>query len=59
MDLVKEDDRLLFKRSGASGFIRVDEHLIEVDITLGVIYRPLRKRIEKVIMGYIDDYFSE
>ncbi|MGD8911715.1 MAG: polyhydroxyalkanoic acid system family protein [Candidatus Thiodiazotropha sp.] len=59
MELVKEDDRLIFKHSGASGFIRVYEHLIEVDISLGLIYRPLRKRIEKVILEYIDDYFSE
>jgi putative polyhydroxyalkanoate system protein len=58
VEFVQEEDRLLFKRSGAAGYIRVDDRQIEVEISLGVIYRPLRKRIEHTMLEYLDDYFS-
>jgi putative polyhydroxyalkanoate system protein len=49
-----EKDRLIFKRSGAQGFVRIGNHELEVEVKLGMLLRPLKGTIEKTITDYLD-----
>jgi len=49
-----EGDRLRFSRSGAKGELVVSSHTIEVNLTLGLLLRPLRSRIEEEIHNHLD-----
>lgn len=48
------NDRLVFKRSGASGFVRLGDQEVEVEIKLGMLLTPLKGNIEKTITEYLD-----
>ena len=50
-----QGDRLLFERSGASGFIEVSEGDIRVEIKLGLMLTPLKPTIEAKIESYLDE----
>lgn len=49
-----EKDRLIFKRSGASGLIRIGNHELEIEVKLGMLLSPLKGSIEKSITDYLD-----
>jgi len=53
-----EKDRLVFKRSGASGVIRIGEQELEIEVKLGLMLRPLKGSIEKSITEYLDQRLS-
>ena len=49
IDYVWKGDRLLFKRSGASGNLDLGDGFIELNIKLGMVLAPLKGKIEKTI----------
>lgn len=49
-----EDDVLHFERTGASGFIEVDDDEVRVEVTLGVLLKPMKGMIEGKIVEYLD-----
>ncbi len=49
MDYRWEGDRLLFRRSGAEGYIEVGENYVALSLTLGLLLRPMKGRIEESI----------
>ena len=53
-----EKDRLVFKRSGASGVIRIGEQEVEIEVKLGLMLKPLKGSIEKSITEYLDQKLS-
>jgi hypothetical protein len=58
VEYVRHERGLTFTRKGASGYILVDEGNIEVEIALGIVFKPFRKRIEHTVLDYLDDYFA-
>ncbi|PVV14101.1 MAG: hypothetical protein B6D77_03670 [gamma proteobacterium symbiont of Ctena orbiculata] len=58
VDLERLEDGISFQRKGASGYITIDDDHIEVEVVLGMMFRPFRKRIEHTILEYLDDYFA-
>ena len=50
-----EKDRLVFKRSGANGFVRIGNQELEVEVKLGMMLTPLKGAIEKTITDYLDE----
>ncbi len=50
-----EKDRLVFKRSGANGFVRIGNQEVEVEVKLGMLLRPLKGTIEKTISDYLEE----
>ena len=50
-----EKDRLVFKRSGANGFVRIGNQELEIEVKLGMLLRPLKSTIEKTISDYLDE----
>ena len=51
-------DKLQFKRSGATGFLGLDEGFIEVKIKLGLVLAPLKGRIEAAIKKSMTEELS-
>lgn len=50
-----ENDRLIFKRSGASGHIDIFSGKVEIKIKLNLVLSPLKKNIEKTVTSYLDE----
>jgi putative polyhydroxyalkanoate system protein len=50
-----EGDRLVFKRSGASGHIDIADGAIDVEIKLSMVLSPLRGKIEKTVSNYLNE----
>jgi putative polyhydroxyalkanoate system protein len=48
-------DTVSFKRSGASGRIKVDDRQIDVEVKLGLVLSPMRSSVEKAINDYLDE----
>jgi len=53
-----EDDRLVFKRTGASGYVRLGDKEIEVNIKLNMLLAPLKGTIEERVASYLDERLS-
>jgi putative polyhydroxyalkanoate system protein len=53
-----EGDRLIFKRSGASGHIDIGKGEIDVEIKLGMVLTPLKGTVEKTVTNYLDERLS-
>jgi putative polyhydroxyalkanoate system protein len=49
IDYSWQDDHLHFRRSGASGSLELGDGIIELNIKLGMILRPLKGKIEDSI----------
>ena len=49
---------LQFTRSGASGQIDVNDEELEVNINLGMVLSPLKRKIEKSIEEEIDQHLT-
>lgn len=54
-----QDDILTFERRGASGRIQVADDLIDIEIRLSALLRPLKGRIETTINQYLDEHLGE
>jgi len=50
-----EGDRLVFKRSGASGHIDIKQGLVNVEIKLGLVLTPLKGKIEETVNSYLNE----
>lgn len=53
-----EQDRLVFNRSGANGFVRIGDQELEVEVKIGMMLRPLKGTIEKTITEYLDQQLA-
>lgn len=53
-----EQDRLVFRRSGANGFIRIGDQELEVEIKLAMMLSPLKGMIEKTISEHLDQQLT-
>ena len=53
-----ENDRLVFKRSGASGHIDIVDGEIDIEIKLGLVLMPLKGTIEKKVTSHLDERLS-
>lgn len=49
---------LRFKRKGARGRIRVSDSDIRIEITLSMMLKPIRPKIESEIESYLLDYIG-
>lgn len=50
---------LHFERTGASGSIAVTEEDFQVHVELGFLLSPLRSRIEREIVAFCDEHFTD
>ena len=50
-----EGDRLVFKRSGASGHIDIGEGEVDIEIKLSMVLTPLKGTVEKTVKDYLED----
>ncbi len=55
VDYEWDKDRLVFKRTGASGFINVGKNELEIQIKLSLLLTPLKGTIERTITDYLDE----
>ena len=53
-DYYWEDDALKFSAKGVEGQILIAADDVEVQVSLGLLYRPLRSRIENRIVDQLD-----
>lgn len=53
-----EGDRLVFKRSGASGHIDITENEVDIEIKLSMVLTPLKGTVEKTVINYLDEHLS-
>ena len=53
-----EGDRLVFKRSGASGHIDIGDDIVDIEIKLGMMLTPLKGKIEQTVEGYLEERLS-
>ena len=49
-----EEQRLVFKRSGADGCITIGDGEVDIEIRLGLALTPLKKKIEQSLTRYLD-----
>ena len=49
-----QGDELRFERTGASGLVRVADDLLDVEVKLGLLLRPLRATIAAQINERLD-----
>ena len=49
-----DGEHLRFKRSGAEGYLWVTEDIIEITITLGLMFKPMRGLIEGKVVEFLD-----
>mgnify|MGYP001067292743 CR=1 FL=1 len=49
-----QGDELRFERAGASGLVRIADDLLDVEVKLGVLLRPLRATIAAQINERLD-----
>jgi len=54
-DYAWEGDFLRFSRSGASGFLRVNDEEIQVNVKLGLAFRVMRGTIEGKVNSFLDE----
>jgi putative polyhydroxyalkanoate system protein len=50
-----QGDRLVFKRSGASGHIDISGNEVDVEIKLSMLLTPLKGTVEKTVTNYLDE----
>jgi putative polyhydroxyalkanoate system protein len=50
-----EEERLIFKRSGADGCITIGDSEVDIEIRLGLALTPFKKKIEQSLNRYLDE----
>lgn len=58
VDYTWRDDKLMFERAGAKGYIEVGNDEVVVEILLGLLFTPLKGHIEKTVTGYLDQHLA-
>ncbi|HTK98444.1 MAG TPA: polyhydroxyalkanoic acid system family protein [Pseudomonadales bacterium] len=53
-----DGDTAHFSRSGASGFIKLDDERIAIEITLGLALTPLKSRVERTVNERLDEILA-
>ena len=59
IDYEWQDDRLLFRRKGAAGYLYLGNGFIELNIKLGMALAALKSKIQKTIMTNVDIEMSD
>jgi putative polyhydroxyalkanoate system protein len=54
-----EGNSLIFRRSGASGAVHLREGYVELRIKLGIIFAPMKAKIEGLIRQHIPEAMGE
>jgi len=50
-----DGDTLRFERKGASGFIAVSDDAVDVEISLALMFKPMKGMIEGKVREYLDE----
>ena len=50
-----DEDDLRFSAKGLNGNIHIEDDSVEIQVKLGLMYRPFRTKIEKTIASELDD----
>ncbi len=50
-----EGERLIFRRTGASGYLQLHDGEIELQIKLNLLLSPLKGHIEQTVQDYLDE----
>ncbi len=53
-----DGDVLRFERKGANGFIAVTDEVVDVEISLSLMLRPMKGMIEGKVRQYLDERLS-
>lgn len=53
-----QDDTLNFSRKHASGHIRVSDEQVDIEVSLGLVLRPLKGSLEKLVTDYLDEHLA-
>jgi putative polyhydroxyalkanoate system protein len=53
-----EGDRMVFKRTGASGHIDLNEGEVDIEIKLSMVLSPMKGTVEKTLKDYLDERLS-
>lgn len=54
VDYEWKGDRLEFKRSGVKGHLQVEDSRVDVELTLGLLARPFKGRIEQELNTHLN-----
>lgn len=54
-----EDNCLFFRRKGASGSIEIEPQSLELNLTLGTLFKVAKKDIESKINKMLDTHLNE
>ncbi len=54
-----EGPELTLSRRGAKGLIRVGPSEVHIEVTLSLAMRPLKRKLEREITKYLDEYMPE
>jgi putative polyhydroxyalkanoate system protein len=53
-----QDDTLHFSRNNAKGYIQVSDDLVDIEVTLGLVLRPMRGVVENLVSDYLDKHLA-
>lgn len=53
-----EGDKLVFSRTGASGFIEIRQDIVVVEIKLNMMLSPLKEKIAKKVNDFLNEQLS-
>lgn len=53
-----EEDTLKFSRKQASGHIDIGERDVSIEVRLGMMLRPLKGTLEKLVSQYLDEHLG-
>lgn len=54
-----DGETLHFTRRGASGHVTVTEHHLRLRIELGILLYPLRARIARTVLAFLDEHLAD
>ena len=52
------DHKITLQRTGARGYIELEDEIVVIDIKLGGLMRPLTKKMESMINEYLDKHLA-
>lgn len=54
----RDDRRIEFKRSGASGFIEYDDTMVRLELKLGLMFSPFAGKVRSYLEEYVDKHIA-
>ena len=54
-----EEDSLLFRRTGVSGQLDLEESVVSLEVKLGLFLLPMKQHFENEINRYLDELFEQ